>query len=97
MADQSWVYEFDRKGLPGSTDEQLAVWNYLYVTRQFEPKNAKPIAKEILNRQNRLDDQGNVWRLPTVDDKTRKLLDTYLGFSDKEQDRQLGVITKTVK
>lgn len=98
MADQEWVYEFNRKGLPEASDQQLAVWNYLYVTRQFEPGNAKPIAKELLNRQNRLDEStGMPWRLPQIDDKTRNLLDEYLGMADQKKNRDLGVISKTVK
>ena len=97
MAEQEWVYDFNRKGLSGASDQQLAVWNYLYVTRQFEPKHAKPIAKELLTRQNRMTDQGTPWRLPQIDEQTKKLLDKYLGIDAKKADRELGVISNTIK
>jgi hypothetical protein len=97
MADQEWTFDFDRKNLSASSDLQLAVWNYLYVTRKFNADYAKPIAGELLKRGNamKMDDQGMPWSLSPLDDATKKKLDDYLGIGTQSKARELGVITKT--
>ncbi len=99
MADQEWSFDFDRKGLSAATDLQLAVWNYLYVTKKFDSRFAKPISGELYKRGSELkmdESTGLPWRLPQLDDDTKKQLDDYLGVTDQTKARALGVIRKTV-
>lgn len=96
MADQEWAFDFDRKNLSAASDLQLAVWNYLYITRKFNSDYAKPIAGELLKRGNamKMDEQGLPWSLPQLDAPTKKQLDEHLGVVDKAKARELGVILK---
>lgn len=97
MAEQEWVYDFDKKGLPAASDLQLSVWHYLYVTRKLNTGIAPKITKETMRRQGRMDETtGLPWRLPQLETDTKKALDKYLGIAEQSKMRELGILSKTV-
>jgi len=66
----NWQVDFKASMLPKVDDYQLAIWNYIHMPNLF-------IAKEILRRQAKAMESGEVWRLPQLKKEDIKYLDQF--------------------